>query len=79
LRLLGLEPSDALDIVAAATLSQIRKSERDNGGRPFWILELNIPNRESPTGVLYVKPALHLPSLTSGYLLSFKPSTDHHA
>lgn len=77
LRLMQLEPADALEIVAAATPSQIKKSEHDDDPlRPFWTLELSIPNTNSPTGLLYVKPVLHLPTLGSGYILSFKPSTD---
>jgi hypothetical protein len=78
LRLLGLGPKDALEIVAEATLSHIVKSERDDRGRPFWTLELSIPHRNSPTGLLYVKPVLHLPSLGTGYILSFKASTDRN-
>jgi hypothetical protein len=79
LRLLQLEPSDALEVVANATMSQIVKSEQDDGGRQFWILELSIPHPNSPSGLLYVKPALALPTLMSGYILSFKGSTDRHA
>jgi hypothetical protein len=79
LRLLQLETADAFEIIAKATMSQIVKSESDNGGRPFWTLELSIPHANSPTGLLYVKPVLALPSLESGYILSFKPSTDRHA
>lgn len=79
LRLLLLEPADALNIVANATMSQIVKSEQDDERRPFWVLELSIPHINSPTGLLYVKPVLHLPDLTAGYILSFKPSTDRHA
>lgn len=77
LRLMQLEPADAIEIIAHATMSQIIKSERDHDPtRLFWVLELSIPHINSPTGVLYVKPVLHLPTLGSGYILSFKPSTD---
>lgn len=79
LRLLQLEPDDAREVVANAKMSQIKQSEPDNGGRPFWALRLCIPHPESPTGFLYVKPVLHLPTLGTGYLLSFKPCTDDHA
>lgn len=78
LRLLQLEPADALEIIANATLSQIIKSEQDNGRRPFWVLELSIPHINSPTGLLYVKPVLAMPNLDAGYILSFKASTDRH-
>ena len=77
LRLLQLSPEDAREIVAMATLAQIVKSERDKDPlRPYWALELSIPHINSPTGLLYVKPVLRLPALATGYLLSFKPSTD---
>src|SRR5688500_16878170 len=76
LRLLQLEPDDARDLVATAAMSQIVKSECDHGGRAFWVLELSIPHRNSPTGRLYVQPVLHLPTLGTGYILSCKPSTD---
>lgn len=79
LRLLQLEPVDALELVAAATMSQIVKCERDDKGRPYWAVELSIPHVNSPTGLLYVKPLLHLPSLSTGYILSFKASTDRNA
>jgi hypothetical protein len=79
LRLLGLEPGDALEVVANATLAQVVKDEMDNGGRPYWVLELSVPHPDSPTGFLYVKPVLHLPTLRTGYILSFKPSTDRNA
>jgi hypothetical protein len=77
LRLLKLGPDDAVALVASATLAQVVKSQHDeNYARPFWVLELSIPHRNSPTGLLYVKPVLHLPTLGTGYILSFKPSTD---
>lgn len=79
LRLLQLEPEDARALVEAATLSQVVKCEPDDKGRPFCALELSVRHPNSPTGVLYVKPVLHLPDLGTGYILSFKPSTDRHA
>ena len=82
LRLLNLEPDDARQVVANATFEQIVKSEADHQPRAwgeFWALELSIPHQNSPTGLLYVKPVLLLPSLGSGYILSFKASTDFNA
>lgn len=79
LRLLMLEPLDALEIVAEATLAMVVKSEPDDRGRPFWALELSVPHVNSPTGLLYVKPVLRLPNLSTGYILSFKASNDRHA
>ena len=78
LRLLTLSVEAAREIVANATPSQVIKSERDRDpSRPYWVLELSVPHENSPTGLLYVKPVLYLPSsLCSGYILSFKPSTD---
>ena len=78
LRLLSLSVNDAREIIANATMSQIVKSERDHdASRPYWVLELSVPHENSPSGLLYVKPVLHLPSsLCAGYILSFKPSTD---
>ena len=77
LRLLQLSVNDAREVVANATITQVEKSERDKDAtRPYWVLELSIPHPSSPTGLLYVKPVLHLPTLGSGYILSFKPSTD---
>lgn len=77
LRLMNLEPADAREVIASATMTQIVKSERDaDPTRPYWVLELSIPHVNSPTGLLYVKPVLHLPTLGTGYILSFKPSTD---
>ena len=68
-----------MEVVANATMSQIVKSEPDYDKPDFWTLELSIPHPNSPTGLLYVKPVLHLPTLDSGYVLSFKASTDRHA
>lgn len=79
LRSLHLEPADALELVAKATMAQIVKSEPDDKGRPFWALELSIPHVNSPTGYLYVKPVLHMPTLTAGRIVSFKASTDRYA
>lgn len=77
LRLLNLSVDEAREIVANATVHHIEKSEHDNDPtRDFWVLELSIPHPNSPTGALYVKPVLRLPTLSSGYILSFKPSTD---
>lgn len=77
LRLCHLSVREAVEIVANATVSQIVKSEHDDDPmRPYWALELSVPHPNSTTGLLYVKPVLHLPTLGSGYILSFKPSTD---
>lgn len=74
LKLLRLEPDDAMEMIERATVNQIVKSEPDEDpSRPYWILELALPCAGFPRGV-YAKVALHRPGLSTGYCLAFKPS-----
>ena len=66
---------DACDLVAACSVDEIHKNEPDyDPDRLDQIVVLRIELEDGYD--LYVKIALQLPELTSGYFLSFKPWID---
>jgi hypothetical protein len=71
---LGYDVEDVLDWISDCELDELDDHEPDDGGRNDYIAFLKIFAEDEPLP-LYVKIALHLPEMTSGKLLSFKPWT----
>lgn len=65
---------DVVDWIADCELDELHHHEPDDKGRNDYIAFLKIYAEDEPLP-FYVKIALHLPEMTSGKLLSFKPWT----
>ena len=75
-RALDYDLETVIELLAECTTAELVKHELDDEypTRPYYIAEFDI-DVEGDSGPLYVKVALRLPELESGYLLSFKPRT----
>lgn len=67
----GYTIADAIELILECERSDMVGSEPDDKGRPQWMAILRLPSNRGYD--LYVKVALNLPDMRTGYFLSFHP------